>query len=333
MAKARDKRGPLDLDLPERRIVLNENGQVDRIFVPERREANRLIEELMVAANVCAAQTLEQKKAPLIYRVHDQPGPEKLQALQEFLKSLELSFSTSASIKPSHFNQILHKSKSSDKSIQVSEMVLRSQAQAEYNPENYGHFGLNLGQYAHFTSPIRRYADLIVHRALISALGMGKDGLASTEPEKMLSIAQHISMTERRAMAAERQTTDRLIAHFLSGQIGAKFPGKISGVTRSGLFVKLDETGADGFIPAATLGRDYFRYVEEQQAMIGERSGERFRLGDRVEVKLVEAAPMAGALRFELLSKGEQVEPLTRTGHRGARTPKKQFTRGKRRRR
>ncbi len=315
MVRAREKRAPLDLDLPERRIVLNEQGQVDRVFVPERREANRLIEEMMVAANVCAAITLEQNKSPLIYRVHDRPGPEKLTALKEFLGSLDMKFSGSPGIKPSHFNQILKKTRDTDNSVQVSQMILRSQAQAEYHPENYGHFGLNLARYAHFTSPIRRYADLIVHRALISACNLGKDGLRPADTENLAAIAQHISMTERRAMAAERQTTDRLIAHFLSSQIGARFQGKISGVTRAGLFVQLDETGADGFVPAATLGRDYFRYVEEQQAMIGERTGERFRLGDQVSVRLLEAAPMAGALRFEILSPGTQTSPRS-TGKR-----------------
>ncbi len=309
MAKAREHRAPLDLDLPERKIVLNEEGLVDRVFVPKRMEANRLIEEMMVGANVCAAQTLEKKKTPLIFRVHDSPGIEKLAVLKDFLKSLSISFSTSASIRPQHFNRILRQQKSSEHSHQVSEMVLRSQAQAEYNTQNYGHFGLNLDHYAHFTSPIRRYADLIVHRALITACKLGKDGLSNSEIEKLKTISEHISMTERRAMAAERQTTDRLIAQFLSSKISARFNGRISGLVRSGLFVRLDETGADGFIPASTLGRDYFTYVEDQQAMIGQKSGERFRLGDEVEVKLVEAAPMAGALRFEMLSDGEMVTP------------------------
>lgn len=341
MVLAREKRGPLDLDLPERRIVLDDQGKVDRIFVPQRREANRLIEEMMVAANVCAAQTLEQKNTPLIFRVHDQPGPEKLLALKDFLSSLDMSFTASEGIKPQQFNTILHKAKENDKSIQVSEMVLRSQAQAEYNPTNFGHFGLNLGQYAHFTSPIRRYADLIVHRALIAACDLGQDGQTSQEAEKLASIAQNISMTERRAMAAERQTTDRLIAQYLSHQLGAEFPGQISGVVGAGLFVKLNETGADGFVPASTLGRDYFRHVPEQQAMIGERTGERFALGDPVIVKLIEASPMAGAMRFEILSDGEKSAPLTgrknsrnnRAGHKGRNGPNRAAHKGKRRRR
>jgi len=309
LARARDQRGPLDLDLPERKIILNDHGNVERIMVPERMEANRLIEEMMVAANVCAAQTLEKQRMELIYRVHDQPGAEKLTALRDFLASLSLSFSKSQQINTAHFNQILAKVRNSEKMLQVGEMVLRSQAQAEYSPQNYGHFGLNLTHYAHFTSPIRRYADLIVHRALISALKLGKDGLPASQAQKLAEIAQHISATERRAMAAERETVNRLIAHYLSAKIGAQFSGKISGVTRAGLFVRLNETGADGFVPASSLGRDYFRHIEEQQAMIGEKTGERFRLGDDVVVRLVEAAPMAGALRFELLSEGERVTP------------------------
>ncbi len=335
MAKARNERGPLDLDLPERKIVLDENGNVKRIFAPERLEAMRLIEEMMVAANVCAAKTLEKQRMELIYRVHDQPGAEKLTALRDFLSSLSLSFSKSQQINPGHFNQVLHKVRDSEKMHQVNEMVLRSQAQAEYSQENYGHFGLNLTHYAHFTSPIRRYADLIVHRALISALKLGPDGLPAAQAKELSAIAQHISATERRAMAAERETVNRLIANYLSDQIGAEFSGKISGVTRSGLFVRLNETGADGFVPASSLGRDYFQHIKEQQAMIGERTGERFALGDNVTVRLIEAAPVAGALRFELLSEGERVTPPQRSGFKGRKAPvrgrAKQKLRGKRR--
>src|SRR5690606_3747099 len=229
---------------------------------------------------------------------------EKLTALQEFLASLELPFGKSEAVRPVDFNRVLAKARQAGKIVQVSEMVLRSQAQAEYAAENYGHFGLNLDRYAHFTSPIRRYADLIVHRALISALDLGKDGLSDGEIAKLPGIAQHISATERRAMVAERETVERLLAQFLAAQIGAQFEGRISGVARAGLFVRLADTGADGFIPASTLGTDYFRYVEERQAMVGDRTGETFGIGDTVTVRLLEAAPVAGALRFELLSEG-----------------------------
>ena len=306
MTVARDRRSPLDLDLPERKIRLDENGLVADVFVPPRLDAHRLIEEMMIAANVAAAETLEAKRSPLIYRVHDSPSREKLNGLREFLQSLDLPFSKSESVRPVDFNRMLDRARAEGKVEQVSEMVLRSQAQAEYAAENYGHFGLNLDRYAHFTSPIRRYADLVVHRALIAALGFGKDGLTEGETTKLAAISQHISSTERRAMTAERETVDRLLAQFLATKIGASFEGKISGVTKSGLFIRLADTGADGFVPASTIGHDYYRFVEEQQSMIGDTTGEQYRLGDRVTVKLVEAAPVAGALRFELLSEGTQ---------------------------
>ncbi|MEQ9636444.1 MAG: ribonuclease R [Devosia marina] len=309
MASARDQRGPLDLDLPERKILLDEKGLVRDIHVPERLEAHRLIEEMMIAANVAAAETLEQKRSELLYRVHDEPSSEKLQALREFLGSLDIAVKKSDSVRASDFNGILHQARKAGNIEQVSEMVLRSQAQAEYSAENYGHFGLNLDRYAHFTSPIRRYADLIVHRALVSALNLGDDGLTEQEISKLTGIGQHISATERRAMLAERETSDRLLAQFLAERIGARFMGRVSGITRSGLFIRLLETGADGFIPASTLGQDYYRFVQERQAMIGERTGETFTLGDRVEVRLLEAAPVAGALRFELLSEGKRGNP------------------------
>ncbi|MGV3573662.1 MAG: ribonuclease R [Devosia sp.] len=309
MASARDKRGPLDLDLPERKIILDDKGMVADIRIPERLEAHRLIEEMMIAANVAAAETLEQKRSELLYRVHDEPSSEKLQSLRDFLGSLDIAVKKSDSVRASDFNGILGQARKAGNVEQVSEMVLRSQAQAEYSAENYGHFGLNLDRYAHFTSPIRRYADLIVHRALVRALGFGDDGVTEQEATKLQGIAQHISATERRAMLAERETSDRLLAQFLAQKIGARFEGRISGVTRSGLFIRLLETGADGFIPASTLGEDYYRYVEERQAMIGERGGETFTLGDRVTVRLLEAAPVAGALRFELLSEGTRGNP------------------------
>ncbi|AWM87296.1 ribonuclease R [Microvirga sp. 17 mud 1-3] len=303
--KARDIREPLFLDLPERKIVLKPDGTVDRVFVPERLEAHRLIEEFMILANVAAAETLEKADSDLIYRVHDEPSLEKMRALSEVLASIGLKVPAQGALKPALFNRILRQVEESEHQLFINEVVLRSQSQAEYSAENYGHFGLNLRRYAHFTSPIRRYADLIVHRALIRALKLGQDGLpADTTRAELIEVSARISAAERRAMAAERETIDRLIAHFLADRIGATFEGQISGVTKAGLFIKLSETGADGFVPAGTIGADYYRYDERSHSLRGERTGETYRLGDPVQVKLVEAAPVAGALRFELLSEG-----------------------------
>jgi ribonuclease R len=305
LKRAREARGPLDLDLPERKILLKADGTVDRVSTPERLESHRLIEEFMILANVAAAETLEQAKVPLIYRVHDEPSLEKIEALRQFLNTLHISLPKGGAMRAEQFNRILAQVKGTDVEKLVNEVVLRSQAQAEYAAENYGHFGLNLRRYAHFTSPIRRYADLIVHRGLVRAGKFGDGGLPESQDTAALAeIGAQISAAERRAMKAERETNDRLIAHFLADRIGATFEGRISGVTRAGLFVKLDETGADGFIPARTIGHEYFRYEEAMHAMVGNRSGETHRLGDRVTVKLVEAAPVAGALRFELLTEG-----------------------------
>ena len=304
LARARDKRGPLDLDLPERKVVLGEDGQVERIVIPPRLEAHRLIEEFMIQSNVAAAEILEAKRSPLIYRAHDAPSREKLETLRDFLASLSIDLPKSGTMKPEHFNRILAQARAADMGQLVSEVVLRSQAQAEYSPANVGHFGLNLRRYAHFTSPIRRYADLIVHRALIRACDLGPDGLTDREIGELDQIAQNISDAERRAIAAERQTVDRLIAAFLADRIGVLFAARVSGVVRTGLFVRLEETGADGFVPASSIGGDYFRHDERRQALIGDRTGMGYSLGDRVEVRLIEAIPSAGALRFEMLSDG-----------------------------
>ncbi len=302
----RAHRSPLDLDLPERKLLLKPDGSIDRVIVPPRLDAHRLIEEFMILANVAAAETLEDKRQPLIYRAHDEPTQEKLHALSEFLATIGVKLAKGQALKTRQFNGILARAHGGEHEGVVNETILRTQAQAEYANENYGHFGLNLRRYAHFTSPIRRYADLVVHRALIRALGFGDDGLRDMSAEDLSDIAERISSAERRAMAAERETNDRLIATFLADRIGATFEGRISGVTRAGLFVKLRETGADGFVPAATVGADYYRFEEAHRALIGARTGETFRLGDTIEVKLVEAAPLAGALRFAIVSEGRR---------------------------
>jgi ribonuclease R len=338
---ARDERGPLDLDLPERKIILKSDGTVDRVATPTRLDAHRLIEEFMILANVAAAETLERAHVPLIYRVHDEPDMERVNALRLFLQTLDISLAKAGTLRAEQFNAILARVKGRDVEKLVNEVVLRTQAQAEYAAENYGHFGLNLRRYAHFTSPIRRYADLVVHRGLVRALKLGDGALPGNEDQRTLGeVSATISATERRAMKAERETFDRLLAHFLADRVGATFEGHISGVTRAGLFVKLDDTGADGFIPARTVGTEYFRYHEERHALVGAASGESHRLGDRVTVKLVEAAPVAGALRFELLSEGsydarrpkpDRKEARKHSASRGDRPPLRERSRKKRR--
>jgi ribonuclease R len=319
LVKGRKRREPLELDLPERKLILDAHGLIERVVSPERLDAHKLIEEFMIQANVAAAEELEKRKTPLIYRVHDRPAEEKVNALAEFLQTVNLSLPRGQVMKPKHFNQILAQVQGKDYQHLVNEVVLRTQAQAIYSPENKGHFGLSLLRYAHFTSPIRRYADLIVHRALISALGLGEDGLSPEDITRLEDTSQLISAAERRAMAAERETVDRLIAHHLAGQTGAVFPARIGGVVGAGLFVTLNESGADGFVPVTTLGSDYFVYDETRHALVGERTGETFQLGDRVEVRLVEAAPVSGGLRFEMVSEGRRGKPMPRRAARAKR--------------
>ncbi|MCZ8259922.1 MAG: VacB/RNase II family 3'-5' exoribonuclease, partial [Beijerinckiaceae bacterium] len=317
---ARDAREPLELDLPERKLVLDAQGHVADVIVPQRLDAHRLIEEFMILANVCAAETLEKARIPLLYRIHDNPSLEKMQGLRTFLESIAITLPKQGALRPDLFNRILARVKDGPNATLCNEVILRSQAQAEYSPDNIGHFGLNLRRYAHFTSPIRRYSDLIVHRGLIRALGFGKDGLPDTTIEAMREIGAQISAAERRAMAAERETVDRLIALYLVDRVGESFRGRIAGVTRVGLFVKLEKTGADGFIPAGTLGDDFFRHDEAAHALTGARTGESYRLGDSVNVRLVEAQPMAGALRFEMLSEGRYVKVTRGKGRNGKMT-------------
>jgi ribonuclease R len=311
----RDRRQPLELDMPERKILLKADGTVDRVIVPERLDAHKLIEEMMIQANVAAAESLEKKKQPLVYRIHDAPSMAKQETLRQFLGTLDMSLAH-GNLRSNHFNQILERAEGKPYQIMVNEMVLRSQSQAVYSPENIGHFGLNLLKYAHFTSPIRRYADLIVHRALVATLGLGAGGLTAEEEAALDDIAAEISTFERRAMAAERETVDRLIAHHLVDRIGEEFDGRVSGVTKSGLFVSLPAYGADGFVPISTIGNDYYIYDEAHQALSGERSGLGYRLGDSVRVKLADAVPLAGALRFEILSEGRKLPTAVRSFHK-----------------
>ena len=315
---AREQRAPLDLDLPERKLVLDGEGKVARVRVPERLEAHRLIEEFMIQANVAAAELLEAKKTPCLYRVHEPPSLAKFEGLRAFLSSLNISVAPQGSLQPRDFNRILAKARGTANETLISEMVLRSQAQAVYSPDNLGHFGLNLSRYAHFTSPIRRYSDLLVHRALLAAYGLGDgDDAFAAGHDVLVRMGDHLSGTERRAMPAERETVDRLVAAFLADQVGARFEGRITGVVGAGLFVRLAETGADGFVPVASLGQDYFAFDEAHQRVAGAATGQTFQLGDSVEVRLDEALPLAGALRFSMLSAGKPGKPLGRGGHGG----------------
>lgn len=314
MVTARAERQPLDLDLPERRIELSEDGQVTSVAFKDRLDAHRMIEEFMVLANVAAAEELIARKQALLFRVHEEPSPEKLDALREVAQASGLVLAKGQVLQTRHLNGLLKQAKGTDNAELINISTLRSMTQAYYNRENFGHFGLALRSYAHFTSPIRRYADLIVHRALIAGHGLGEDGLTSEAATQLDETAVHISETERRSMTAERDTTDRYLAAFLSERVGNEFTGRIAGIARFGAFVKLDETGADGLVPVRTLGREYFNFDENAQALIGSETGFRVALGQNVTVRLSEATPVTGGLLLELLS--VEGKPMPRGGGR-----------------
>ena len=329
---AREKRGALDLDLPERQVTLGKDGRIAEIGVRERLDSHKLIEEFMVLANVAAAQALEQRHSPCMYRVHDQPDLAKLEALREFLGTLGVALPAGPRLRPGDLNRVLKQVEGKPTSRLINETVLRSQSQAVYSPDNLGHFGLALSRYAHFTSPIRRFPDLIVHRALIAAYGLGEGGLADADKGRFAEFGEHLSMCERRAVAAERGAMDRYVAAFMAGHVGATFPGRVTSVTRFGLFAALDATGADGLIPVRSLGQEFFRHDEGRQLLVGERTGETFGLGDKLMLKLVEADTATGGLLFEIVDVLQRVErhalprgqraPRRPVAHRGPRRDK-----------
>ena len=302
LVRARERRQPLDLDLPERKIVLTDDGTVLSVNFRDRLDAHRLIEELMVLANVCAAETLIAKHMQLLFRVHEEPAPEKLDSLRETAKAAGFTLAKGQVLQTRHLNTLLHQAAGSDEAELINMSTLRSMTQAYYSPENFGHFGLALKNYAHFTSPIRRYADLVVHRGLIKAHGWGDDGLTGEEIDRLESTAEHISDTERRSTMAERDTNDRYLAAYLSERVGNEFTGRINGIARFGAFVKLDETGADGLIPIRSLGREYFHFDREEGTLMGSDTGLLVALGQSVTVRLAEASPLTGGLELELLS-------------------------------
>lgn len=302
---ARETRGTLDLDLPERRVLIGEDGRVSGIGMRERLDSHKLIEEFMIAANVAAAETLEGRGTPCLFRVHDSPDEARLEALREFLEPLGYRLAKGQAVRPRVFSQILVQATDRPEAALINQMVLRSQAQAVYSPDNLGHFGLALARYAHFTSPIRRYADLTVHRGLIRQLRLGADPSRDGAPDEELlnleEVGRHISFTERRAAQAERDAVDRFVAAYLSDHIGGTFAGRISGVTRFGLFVALDESGADGFVPIGSLPDDHYDHDATAHALIGRRWGRLFRLGAKVRVEVRQADPITASCVFRLL--------------------------------
>jgi ribonuclease R len=303
LLKARSERGTLELDLPERKVILNKEGKVTAIVPRARLDSHRLIEEFMIAANVAAAEDLEERKQPGLFRVHDRPDPVKLEAVRSFIAGMGhgLTLAKGQVIAPAQLTRLLNQAKELPEAQLISDIVLRSQAQAVYSNQNIGHFGLALRRYAHFTSPIRRYADLIVHRALIRSWKLGDGGLDDSALPKLREIGEHISMTERQAAEAERESIDRYTAAYLSDRIGAIFSGRISGVARFGLFIRLDETGADGLVPVSSLPGDYYVHEEAKHRLIGRNTGRVYRLADRVTVKLLEADGMTGSTVFQLV--------------------------------
>ena len=300
LARNRQARGVLDLDLPERKVIINDRGTVAEIALRERFDSHKLIEEFMITANVAAAEALEKKSLPCMYRIHDQPSPAKVTALSEAMATIGFKLAKGQVMQSKNFNQLLAKAKGGSFERMVQELVLRSQAQAEYSPDNIGHFGLALRRYCHFTSPIRRYSDLLVHRALIRGGRMG-DGALETNHKDFAEMGQHLSFTERRAASAERSAVDRFTTQFLSDRVGATFLGRINGVTRFGLFITLNDTGADGLIPIRSLPDDYYIHDEAHNRLRGRSNGKTYVLGETVEVRLVEARPLTGGMIFELM--------------------------------
>src|SRR4051812_5402816 len=298
---ARNKRDPLELDIPERRVMLDEKGRITSIAPRDRLDAHRLVEDFMIAANVAAARALEAKKAPVMYRVHEPPSREKLVALKDYLATFGIEFALGQVVKPGTFNAIINRlGEDGQGREEIMEQLLRTQMQARYGPERLGHFGLALATYAHFTSPIRRYADLMVHRSLVSAYRLGDGGLPAGEEERFEQIGEQISMLERRAMEAERDTVDRYVAAFLADQVGQLVGCRITGVQPFGFFAAVEDLGGDGLLLAKDLGQEYFRYDEAARALVGDESGDTYRVGQRLTLRLAEANPVSGSLRFEL---------------------------------
>lgn len=332
LAKARDARAPLNLDLPERQILLDDYGRIAEVRVRDRLDAHRLVEDFMIAANVAAAKALEKKKSPVMYRVHEAPAREKLVALKEFLATYDTPFALGQVITPALFNTLLDRIDDAEARQRVMEQVLRTQTQAYYAPANAGHFGLALGSYAHFTSPIRRYADLLVHRALVASFALAPvktTGLSAADGAAFVRTGELISQAERRAMEAERETIDRYVAAYLSEHVGTIMSARITGVQKFGFFAQVDGIGGDGLVPAATLGAEYFHWDERTQSLTGEQSGRTFTSGQRLDLRLVEANSLTGALMFALPDAETSVRSTHARPERGRRSGPPQGRRGR----
>ena len=306
LLKKRKHRGVLEIDVPERQVILNNKGQVIDIKKREISDSNKLIEEFMILANVSAAETLEDKGWTTMYRIHDRPSAEKIEALNAFLATIGQKADLRENADPDEFNAVLTRADGTAKDFAINEFVLRSQSQAVYSPENIGHFGLALDRYAHFTSPIRRYADILVHRALIGALKLGEGSLTDEEVKTFADTAHHISYMERQAASAEQDATDRYIAGFLVDKIGARFTARISSVNTFGLFVRLDKYGADGFVSLNSLEKDFYEIDDAGARLIGRDTGRVYTCGDSVEVVLKECVPVTGGLSFNIIGGGKK---------------------------
>ena len=323
LADARAKRGTLELDLTERQILVDRDGRIVGVAKRSRYDSHKLIEEFMISANVAAAETLERSAYPCVYRVHDKPDPERVDGLREALVTLELNLPPSRTVHPRDFNRTLARVRGGPHEHLVNMLVLRTQSQAIYSINNVGHFGLALRKYCHFTSPIRRYSDLLVHRALISALNMGDDGWPRQADPDMDKVTTHISMTERRAATAERETVDRFTAAHLSNRIDAVFPGRVNGVSRFGAFITLDETGADGILPLRQLPQDFYDLDEAAHRLVGRRHGLALRVGDQVNVRLLETDDITGSIVFAYVTGGLEISRGSRPKPGGSRPDKR----------
>jgi ribonuclease R len=326
LKKARKRRKTLEIDVPEKKVYVNENGIVEKISPRERYESHKLIEEFMILANVCAAEEIEKhEKYNGVYRIHDIPSKSKIDNLCETLKTLGIKAISGETFKADFYNKIMEKAEDKPYEFVVKNLVLRSQSQAEYSPDNIGHFGLSLEKYTHFTSPIRRYADLCVHRLLIQCLGLGEGGMSVEANKKLYNICEHISQCERDAMVVERETVDRYVAQYLTDKINATFKARVNGVSRAGLFITLNETGADGLIPMSSLPDDYYVYQEDKHLLYGQASGRSFSIGDELKAELIEIRPIAGGLIFKYLDekKGANYQSKEDSSNKGRRRKKR----------